>query len=79
MSKTYYTFTNRYALAHLSGKCRRKIILEYFEEECDLEDAIEHCCDVCQQDCPTRDHKEEMIAIVKAVDQIPDKGEKKVV
>lgn len=71
MSKTY-TLTNRYALAHLSGKCRRKIILEYFEEECDLEDAIE------QHDCLTRDHKEEMTAIVKAVEQIPDKGEKKV-
>ena len=30
------------------------------------------------KDSPTRDHKNEMISMVKAVQQIPDKGEKKV-
>ena len=37
-----------------------------------------HCCDVCQQNFPTQDHKDEMTAIVRAVQQLPDKGEKKV-
>lgn len=74
-------FNERYALAHLQMKCRRKVILEYFGENTNDETCCEqHCCDVCQetQHQSTKDCKDEMVAIVKAVRQIPNKGEKKV-
>ena len=53
------------------------MILNYFEEE--KVDGDGYCCDICsQEESKTADGMEEVMAIVKAVKDIPNKGEKKV-
>ena len=55
------------------------MILEYFEEASDNSDHLGHCCDVCQVgSTDVKNCTEEMTAIMRAVQEIPDKGEKKV-
>lgn len=72
----------RFCLAHLHAKCRRNVILEYFEEShhCETVEVIAHCCDVCSQsDSITMVNCEkEMTAIAQTVKEIPNMGEKKV-
>ena len=57
------------------------MILQYFEEVDQLE-RVGHCCDTCSssQTASTemKDSQEEIIAIVKAVKERPNRGEKKV-
>ena len=40
-------YINSFALAHLHGKCRRAVILEYFGEEPVICENTSLCCDVC--------------------------------
>lgn len=73
----------RYALAHLTGKCRRKVILEYFQE-CDSDPEVDaQCCDVCMQSeslqLESFECQEELAAIVEVVREFPNKGIKKVI
>lgn len=63
------------------GKCRRKAILEYFQEDLISSHHTGVCCDVCEtyssnnlQDC-----MEEMATILHAVQEIPGNGEKRYV
>lgn len=81
-SCNYYLhyYTCRFALAHIHGKCRRSVILEYFGESRDQVEVVDECCDVCLKSNPAEhvDCSEEMKAIVHAVKEIPNKGEKKV-
>ena len=56
------------------------MILHYFEETVDQLKRAGHCCDTCSQEASTEmlDCQEAMIAIVKAVKERPNRGEKKV-
>ena len=67
----------QYTYAHVINKCRRAAILEYFEENPDIKPTGE-CCDVCSRSAPAKDKQEEITAVLTAVKDIPDKGEKKV-
>ena len=63
--------------AHLIGKCRRKIVLDYFEEDSVVNSVP--CCGVCE--CPPRyaeDRQEEVGVVLGAVQEIPGNGEIKV-
>lgn len=63
--------------AHLIGECRRKVILDYFEEDSVVTSVP--CCGVCE--CPPRhveDRREEVAVILGAVQEIPGNGEVKV-
>lgn len=52
--------------------------MKYFEEELKVSD---YCCDVCSQaaNTETKDCLKEVTAIITAVKEIPNKGEKKVI
>ena len=54
--------------------------MQYFEEEVDQLKRAGHCCDTCSQAASTEtmDCQDEIIAIVKAVKERPNRGEKKV-
>ena len=58
------------------------MILQYFEEDVDRLERVGHCCDSCSSSqaasTEMKDCQEEMIAIVKAVKERPNRGEKKV-
>ena len=61
----------------LAGKCRRKALLEYYDEE--VKDATESCCGVC--DGADRDFTpctKEAKSLVQAVQALGSKGECKV-
>ena len=70
---------SRFALAHLHGKCRREVVLAYFKEDIPPEKPTE-CCDVCcQLDSAEKiDVQGEVVAIIRAVQDMPNKGEQKV-
>ena len=72
----------RFCFAHLNVNCRRKLILEYFEEPCSSEvtEVMGQCCDVCSltSDTEVVDCQREISAIVQTVEEIPNVGEKKV-
>lgn len=72
----------RFCLAHLHAKCRRKVILEYFEESHHVEnvEVMGQCCDVCSQSDSIMmiNCEKEMTAIMQTVKEIPSMGEKKV-
>ena len=72
------TIGYRFALACYHGKCRKKVILEYFYESTDAE-CNSVCCDCCDVNFSIMiDDQKRMIAIAKAVKEIPCKGDKKV-
>ena len=51
----------RYINAHLSGACRRKLLMDMFGEGDCTPNASGDCCDVCMhQDVESTDHKEEL-------------------
>ena len=54
-------------------------MLDYFQEDHPTKKA-ENCCDVCSQNEPVDAHdaQEEVSAIIRAVQDIPHKGERKV-
>ena len=68
----------RFAYGHLIGKCRRKILLEYFGEDSDFCSQSSPCCDVCESPPKLEDYSEEIKAVIQAVEELPASGEKKV-
>lgn len=71
--------TYRFAYGHLYGKCRRKIILEYFEEDITCHSVTDGvCCDVCETEYDMKECQDEIMSIVEAVKDNPNKGEKQV-
>ena len=74
--------TCRFVYAHLVGKCRRQVILDYFGEAPQMATATGECCDVCSStsttDSITADYHKYFLIITTTVCEIPDKGEKKV-
>ena len=66
-------------LSHLINKCRRKVLLEYFEEDVSV-DVMQSCCDVCEMSKAGEmvDCQEEISIILKTVQEIPESGERKV-
>ena len=78
-----FVYTSRFVYAHLNGKCRRRVILEYFGEDPSTASApTSQCCDICitsPQDLV--DVQKQMEIIVKATLElcaINATGEKKV-
>ena len=72
------TISYRFSLACYHGKCRKKIILEYFYESTDAE-SNGVCCDCCDVNFSNMiGGQKGMRAVAKAVKKIPCKGEKKV-
>ena len=69
----------QFVYSNLIGKCKRKAILEFFGERL-AEDylATTECCDTCSTSPPTKDYQLEMTAILTALQEIPERGEKKV-
>ena len=68
----------RFALAHEGHTCRRRVILEYFQENPCSRSSEDECCDVCSGDHDMMDYQREMISIIKAAQEIPGYGEVKV-
>ena len=72
------TISYRFALACYHGKCRKKIILEYFHESTDAE-SNGVCCDCFDVNFSIMiGGQKGMRAIAKAVEEIPCKDEKNV-
>ena len=59
-------------------KCRRTVLLEYFGEEATVNDISYRCCDVCESSNTTSDQSYEIKAVIQAVNDLPNSGEKKV-
>lgn len=68
----------RFVCADLIGKCRRKVILEYFDENLDSVSITGVCCDVCttRQD-NTKECTDHMLIVTKATEALTGRGEKK--
>ena len=73
----------RYVLSHQSGICRRKMILELFDESTTEYETGGGCCDVCstqkKPEPKMQDCTEELKVLVSAIDEIGSKGEVKLV
>ena len=63
-----YATSWRFTQAHLSGACRRKVLLQLFAENVENARADGQCCDVCiKQDMPsTDDYKKELKVLITA-------------
>ena len=75
-----YSSSWRITQAHLSGTCRRKLLLKLFSESADNALTDGPCCDVCQnsENYRTEDYKEELKILLDALECIGPKGEVKV-
>ena len=64
----------RYVNAHLSGMCRRRLLMDMFGEETNSSDASGDCCDVCMHkssdEAEYTDHKEELKILLDALNNI---------
>ena len=69
---------HRFVLASLHIKCRRTVLLEYFGEEATTNDPSYRCCDVCESSNTTSDQSCEIKAVIQAIHDLPNSGEKKV-
>ena len=68
----------RFVYAHLHMKCRRAIVMEYFGEEFKANDPAYPCCDVCKSSTTLSDCFYEVKAVIQAVNDLQNSGEKKV-
>ena len=72
----------RYVNAHLSGMCRRRLLMDMFGEENNSCDSSGDCCDVCMHkngdETEYTDHKEELKILLDALNNIGCKGEVKI-
>ena len=70
-------------LSHQGGICRRKTILELFDESTTEYETGGGCCDVCstqkKPEPKMQDCTEELKVLVSAIDEIGSKGEVKLV
>ena len=75
-----YATSWRFTQAHLSGACRRKVLLQLFSENDENARADGQCCDVCinQDIASTDDFKEELKVLINALETVGSKGEVKV-
>lgn len=65
--------------SHLIGQCQRKVIMDYFEEGSAISPVSYSCCDVCEnQSEDILDRREEVVTVLRAVQEIPGNGEIKV-
>ncbi len=71
-------FLCRFVLSHLVKQCRRKVILQHFGEDPADGIAEQRCCDVCELTDQDDDRQSEILAVLKAVKEIPGFGETKV-
>lgn len=71
----HHTFMHRFVYAHLHGKCRREVVLEYFGEEKSAD--ISPCCDVCEVPQEKNDCSSEIRAILQSVNELSAVGEKR--
>jgi len=62
--------------AHLTGICRKKVLLELFgENNCDIV-CPQQCCDVCDQEIGLLgDKKLELTLLLQAIDELKNVGE----
>ena len=71
----------RYVNAHLSGKCRRRLLMDIFGEESNQSNASRDCCDVCMHknsnETEYTDHIEELKILLDVLKTIGCKGEVK--
>ena len=76
-SPLFYIY--RFALAHLVNSCRRKVILEYFKEECNISGYTgAYCFDVCSSPLLVANCQSEMTAVIRAATELSGFGEEKV-
>ena len=78
MNWWFHLLLCRFDLAHEGHTCRRRVILEYFQEDPCSGSSEDECCDVCSGDHDMMDCQKEMISIIKAAQEIPGYGEVKV-
>jgi len=67
----------RFVYAHLHMKCRWAVLLEYFGEDVVVNDSSDSCCDVCASSITTSDQSNEMRAVIQAVHDLSNSGEKR--
>ena len=75
---TEFVYLYRFVLANIGGICRRKVLLEYFDQDTSDLVCTGHCCDVCVATTEEKDMQDEMKAVVQGVQSLTNKGEKKV-
>ena len=77
-----YSDSWRYVQAHLAGVCRRRLLLDLFDEKNTQTYSCATCCDVCslQQSAniPFEDMRRELAVLIDALNQVGCKGEVKV-
>ena len=80
MSQNFVGFSEswKYIYAHLSGICRRQMIVNLFGEEDTEPTSLGDCCDVCKTHTNVSDHKQELKVLIDALDVLGSKGEVKV-
>ncbi len=71
-------FLSRLVFSHLVKQCRWKAILQHFGEHSADGIAEQRCCDVCEPTDQYDDRQSEILAVLKAVKEIPGFCETKV-
>ena len=68
--------------ANFAGKCRRRVLLEGFQDPATLSESCSECCDVCERktecDLDITDLTEELKILINAIDTLRQKGQKKI-
>ena len=66
----------RFVFAHLEGKCRREIMLQYFDEDTEEQPLTTTCCDICNCSVEKKDFLAEINVIIQTIAEFSDIGEK---
>lgn len=66
------------AFAHLSGSCRRKLLIEMFGEKGNDLVCPDYCCDVCERAIRMEERAKELKILIQAIDELGKLGEVKI-
>ena len=78
-TSTNFSQAMKFCYSHLSGRCRRKILVEMFGEDAANAKFDSKCCDVCESGLiQMEDRQHELSILITAIDELGNRGEVKI-